>query len=227
MNRARKYILVFIVIIFISSFFAGCGENKAIQRAEISDTDMDRLENYKLYLQEYPNGKHVDEAKKALLNTALRLAFIGYAFNDNPQYNSKEVESNKIYIIDDTTYLAAMNNRVDTRDRDWTALLPDEWKAETIFDASLFCIVKETSIKVGSEKYSAPGSNAGEYTVQGYRVVTQVELRQATTGEILFSAKYEGSDPSFPDSIKSGTGAVEGSSLNYYDLEAWLMEKLY
>ena len=226
MNKTKKHFIVLLLIFTGIPLFASCAEANAFKIAEESATIAEAYENYKAYLQEYPDGKHAGESEKALLNTTICLAAEEYELTDNPEYKPENKDTYKIYIIDTTTYKAAQNNMVNVRDQNWTELLPDELKAESIYEASLFCLVKEGYFETGTEQYSTTGSGGG-MDVHGYQVFTVVEIREAQTGELLYTSTHEGSKPLFPSTIESGTGSVVGSKLTYAELENWLFGVLY
>ena len=187
--------------------------------AENGHNDAEWLERYQAYLDKYPNGEHVDEARDAIGYVHLRTAVRGEGIETAQEYDTENPSSNKIYIIQIADYYGSDR----AIEHPWNELVPTEKRAENLYEASIYCIVKEGEhIKVDSRRYD----NGVE--VFGYMVMTDIELREAKTGRILFSTTLEGSKPVFPYSIKNNTyPVIEGSPAHYFELENWLNDTVY
>jgi hypothetical protein len=215
----KKSGIVFILVLVTSILLTSCGEQADFRYAENGHNDTEWLERYQAYLDKYPDGKYVAEATGALGYVYMRMAVRGEAIETAQEYDTENAGSNKIYIIKVTEH---SDGHIQTSEHPWNELLPTEKKAGNLYDASIYCIVSEGDhIKVDSKRYS----NGVE--VFGYMVMTDIELREAKTGRILFSTTLEGSKPLFPYSIKSNTQVIKGSPAQYFDLENWLNDTVY
>jgi hypothetical protein len=213
----KKTGIIFILVLVTSILLTSCGEEADFRYAENGHNDAEWLERYQAYLDKYPDGKYVDEATEVIGYVYLRMAGRGEAIEAAQEYDTENPGSNKIYIVN-----GRMDLGIRTSEHHWNELLPTEMKAGNLYDASIYCIVSEGDhIKVDSKRYS----NGVE--VFGYMVMTDIELREAKTGRILFSTTLEGSKPLFPYSIKSNTQVIKGSPAQYFDLENWLNDTVY
>jgi hypothetical protein len=211
-------ILIFLGLILTCILF-NSGEEAAFRYAENGSNDAEWLERYQTYLDKYPDGKHVDDAREGIGYVHLRVASRGEAVETAQEYDAKNPNLNKIYIITIADYYGTDR----AIKHSWNELLPAERKAGNLYEASIYCIVKEGEhIKVDSKRYD----NGRE--IFGYMVMTDVELRKAKTGHLLFSTSLQGSMPIFPYSINSNTyPVIEGSPAQYFELEAWLDNTVY
>ena len=93
---------------------------------------------------------------------------------------------------------------------------------DTFYDAALFVITEDNLEKYDTKHYSNGRS------LVGYIVQTNITVREARTGEVLYTGMLEGSEPNFPYSIPSNKyPTIKGSPATYLSFEEWLCETLY
>jgi hypothetical protein len=115
-----------------------------------------------------------------------------------------------------------MNKDNIFRYHEWNENLPSNWATETFYDAALYVIV-ENSLEFFDTKSYSNGR-----LLTGYIVQSNIIVREARTGEVLFTGMLEGSKPNFPYSIPSNKyPVIKGSPAYYISFEDWLAETLY
>jgi WD40 repeat protein len=101
---------------------------------------------------------------------------------------------------------------------DWNELLPFGWSPSVISETELVVLIgPEREINLGSQSYTIGPS------ITAYRYETDLELREARTGQTLATYTFEGSDPRpFPERAPVDMTRLEGSHFEYPVLEDWL-----
>lgn len=204
-----------VMMLFLLS---GCsGEQAAMKRAQNSKTNEEVIERNRAYLSEYPNGDYAVEARRQIELAEIRLAGKGHGFPDAAEFDDKKGRPYKIFIIDVSE---RRPGEILITKHAWNEFVPSEWAAGTITDASLFCIINEGDLlDAGSQRYD------NGMVLHGYIVITNVEVREARTGSLLFSGQLEGSHPLFPYSVSSTTyPTIKGSPASYRAFEDWLLK---
>ena len=214
-KNINSYTVLLIIMIFPAIFLSGCKYVSPEQDLIFIETarDSQTVDGYQEYLEQSPNGEYTEEARSAL-------AALGMAFPNAPVYDSDSKEPYPIIIIkkyevSDMEYMFCYH--------EWNDYLPHNWGADTIVDAALFVIVENISEYYGSKEYTY---NFNTYTVNGYKINTKIEIREARTGKMLFSGVLEGTAPLFPYSLEFSTPFVNGSPATYLDFESWLLIRL-
>lgn len=81
--------------------------------------------------------------------------------------------------------------------------------------------------KEGDNVYAGSKRYDDGTEIRGYKVITEIEIREARTGNILYTGSLEGSEPVFPYWITSDEyPIIKGSPANYLSFEGWLFENL-
>jgi WD40 repeat protein len=101
---------------------------------------------------------------------------------------------------------------------DWNELLPFDWSPSSISETELVVLIgPEREINLGGQSYSIGPS------ITAYRYETDIELREARTGQTLAAYTFQGSDPRpFPEKAPYDMTRLEGSHFVYTALEGWL-----
>jgi hypothetical protein len=223
-----------LIIIFLLAL-SGC-EGNAIRLARNSNTPEEELENYKAYLAKYPDGVHVKEASNKIETIKIRFAGQGIGFPEAPAYDSNDPGTIKLFIIEKYEASKPLTDEWydEFKKHEWNENLPANLSATTINDASLYCILKSNGVLAGSQEYyrenshSSSTNNSAE-EVKAYKVITDIEIREARTGDILFTGSLEGSDPVFTGRVESKTiytPTIEGDPPSYSSFESWLFKTL-
>lgn len=110
---------------------------------------------------------------------------------------------------------------------EWNRFVPSDWLPSTIGENELVVLLgQEREIALDTMSYVLPsGSEAPPIT--RYRFEMDVEVREARTGQALWTATLRGSMPgSFPDTAPVGQTRLDGTHVTYSLLEAFLCPKL-
>ncbi len=166
------------------------------------------IDGYKTYVEKCPEGEYVDEA-------LIAIAALGQGFPEAAIYGRKGDEPVRIIII---KKFQQDNSTIEMYEyHEWNDKLPAELTCATFYEASLYIIVQDNFIYYDSQQYS----NGKE--LMGYKVESNIEIREAKTGEILYAGILEGSKPVFPYSIPSNKyPTVKGSPVSYESFKDWL-----
>jgi len=203
------------IMVFIIFFCLGCNRISPeedlllIEKARNSQT----IEGYQGYLEKAPKGEYVEEA-------LIALAGLGEPFPDAPEYDSESKELFPIVIIEKYNPDSELETEYAYKYHEWNDNLPEDLAAETINDAALFAIIETVSVYYSSREYTGP------YTLPGFILNTNVEIREAKTGKTIFAGVLEGTKPDFPYRIPANTYFVAGSEASYSEFYSWLFLRL-
>lgn len=208
-------ITLIVVVIFSSLLSSGCNNINPDQDLALIEAARDSLtlEGYQEYLDQAPKGEYVEEA-------LIALAGFGHPFQNTPAYDKESKELVPMVIIDKYNPDRSIETVYAYRIHEWNDNLSENLKTETINDAVLFVIIEEVSEYYGSREYTGP------YTLDGFILNANVEIREAKTGETIFSGVLEGSKPDFPYKIPNNTYFITGEHPSYESLESWINLRL-
>lgn len=166
------------------------------------------IDGYKAYLESRPEGEYADEARIAM-------AALGQGFPEAAAYDRNGDKPVRIIII---KKFQQNNSPIEVYEKhEWNDKLPADLTCTIFYEAALYVIVQDDFVFYESQQYS------NGKTLSGYKVQSNIEIREAKTGEILFTGILEGSAPVFPYSIPSNKyPTVKGSPVSYESFKDWL-----
>ncbi len=110
---------------------------------------------------------------------------------------------------------------------EWNSLVPTDWLPLSVEEVELVVLVGiEREIALGTQRYTLPGGGEAP-SITRYRFETDVEVREARTGGLLWNGTLRGSLPRpFPQTAPVGLTRLEGTHVDYSQLEAFLCPKI-
>jgi WD40 repeat protein len=144
----------------------------------------------------------------ASITSAVSPAAAGQTAPDAAVYNPDEPGPHPVVLL----------TAAGTAYSDWNERLPAGWLPASANDTQLVVLIgPEREFSLGSASYDIGPD------ITAYRYETDLELREACTGQTLATWTFQGSDPlPFPQTAPVDQTRLEGSHLRYTDLESWL-----
>ena len=137
---------------------------------------------------------------------ALAPAAGGQGMPDAAAYDPDDLLSHRLVVLDPSGAPHA-----------WNSSLPTHWMPMSVGETDLVVVVQEREINLGSQAY------IGGPPITRYRYETDVELREARTGQILMTVTLRGTEPPpFPSQAAVDVTRMEGSHISELDLQQWL-----
>jgi hypothetical protein len=137
---------------------------------------------------------------------ALAPAAAGQGIPDAAAYDPDDLLSHRLVVLDPSG-----------APHTWSSSLPTYWMPMSVGETDLVVVVQEREIDLGSQSY------VGGPPITRYRYETDVELREARTGQMLMTATLRGTEPPpFPSQAAVDLTRMEGSHISELDLQQWL-----
>lgn len=132
----KKFYKFISFALFITIFLlalSGCSsEYNAINQARNSATNEELIKRYRAYLSRYPGGQYTGEAREQIELAIIRLAGQGNGIPEAAEFEITDTETFRLFIIEK---YEARPGEILITGHEWNAFLPENWAANTIYEA--------------------------------------------------------------------------------------------
>ncbi|MBW2309166.1 MAG: WD40 repeat domain-containing protein [Deltaproteobacteria bacterium] len=101
----------------------------------------------------------------------------------------------------------------------WNEKLPTNWLPTSLDETDLVIIVWDQAVKLDKQEYT---DGASIRSISRYRWDLDVVIREAHTGDTLWTTKMSGGVPPFPERIPADQRRLDGNHVSYVKLEEWV-----